>query len=555
MPSADDTPKQRPTSAARPTRYVPIHGSELAHLAGARSIPGRLNLNEVAEVALFVRGAAAGDDLQADVHNLGSARVRERQYLSRRSLSDKYGADSADLAAIASFANGAGLTIEAISPAHRMVRLAGPLGSLAQAFNVQFSLYQSPQGSYRGYTGAVHVPDTISSIVKGVFGLDNKPQSTYHLRKLPSKQPFQRRGPYGAAAAAATQSYAPNEVASLYNFPTDVDGTGVCIGILEFGGGFNPSDLNTYFQSLGIATPQVAAVSVGRAVNRPIPGPNSPDDEVMLDIEVVGAIAPAAQIVVYFAPNTNLGWWLAINTAINDSYHNPSVISISWGGPENSWSPAVIDAINYEFQAAGTLGITICTAAGDSGFTDGGIPASQAHVDFPASSPYVLSCGGTRLHSSGGKVVAESVWNDLPTNGATGGGVSAVFPVPSYQTSANVPPSVNPPGAMGRGVPDVAGDADPNTGYRIRVHGQEAVIGGTSAVAPLWAALCALINQKLGSPVGFMNSLLYSQGLAGKGFTDIVKGDNGSGGYVAGPGWDACTGLGTPDGTALSVLL
>ena len=351
------------------------------------------------------------------------------------------------------------------------------------------------------------------------------------------------------------QSYTPNEVASLYSFPTDVDGSGMCIGILEFGGGFNMSDLNTYFQSLGLASPQVVAVSVGGVVNLPIPGPNSPDDEVMLDIEVVGAIAPRAQIVVYFAPNTNLGWWRAINAAITDSYHNPSVISISWGGPENSWNPAVIDAINYEFQIAATLGITICTAAGDQGFTDGGIPASQAHVDFPASSPYVLSCGGTRLQSSDGKVVAESVWNDLPMNGATGGGVSAVFPVPSYQTGAHVPPSVNPSGAQGRGVPDVAGDADPNTGYRIRVDGQDAVIGGTSAVAPLWAALVALINQKLGSRLGFVNSLLYSQGLAGKGFTDIVKGDNGKGGYAAGPGWDACTGLGTPDGTTLSELL
>jgi kumamolisin len=209
--------------------------------------------------------------------------------------------------------------------------------------------------------------------------------------------------------------------------------------------------------------------------------------------------------------------------------------------------------MNYAFQSAGALGITICTAAGDQGFTDG-VPGNRANTDFPASSPFVLACGGTRLESSGGKVSAESVWNDSPSS-ATGGGVSDVFDLPPYQTDANVPASVNPGHGTGRGVPDVAGDADPNTGYRIRVHGQDAVIGGTSAVAPLWAALLALINQKLGSPLGFVNALLYGQGATGGGFNDIVDGNNGAGGYKAGPGWDACTGLGTPDGTTLSEVI
>jgi len=288
-------------------------------------------------------------------------------------------------------------------------------------------------------------------------------------------------------------------------------------------------------------------------VNHPVPGPNSPDDEVMLDVEVVGCIASGALIVVYFAPNTTLGWLRAVSTAINDSYHNPSVISISWGGPETSWSSGALELMNYEFQSAGALGVTICAAAGDQGYTDG-VPGTKAYVDFPASSPYVVACGGTRLNSSGGTITAESVWNDSPSS-ATGGGVSAVFPVPSYQSSANVPPSVNPPNLPGRGVPDVAGDADPNTGYLIRVDGRDEIIGGTSAVAPLWAALLTLINQGLGSPLGFVNPLLYSQGLAGLGFNDIVTGNNGAGGYHAGPGWDACSGLGTPDGTELAGVL
>ena len=526
-----------------PNRFFPIRDSEVSHIVGARSV-GRVNLNEVAEVTVFVRGAPSGQDMEAHIGEVGKLRVRQRQYLSRAQLSESYGADPADLATIESFANDSGLTVAAIAPAQRTIRLVGTLGNLAKAFNVQFSIYSSTRGSYRGYTGAAQVPAALADVVKGVFGLDNKPQARYHLRKAARA---------GAPQAAKAQSYAPNEVASLYNFPAGLDGQGQCIGIIEFGGGFRMSDLNTYFQSLGIATPNIVSVSVGSAVNAPVLGPNSPDDEVMLDVEVVGAVAPGAQIVVYFAPNTTLGWLRAINTAIHDSYHNPSVISISWGGPENSWGGAALEAMNYEFQVAGALGITICTSAGDQGFTDG-VPGSKAHVDFPASSPYVLACGGTRLESTACKISAESVWNDSPSS-ATGGGVSEVFGVPSYQSDANVPPSVNPPHLTGRGVPDVAGDADPNTGYRIRVDGQDVVIGGTSAVAPLWAALLALICEKIGTPVGFVNTLLYSQGAAGGGFNDIVKGNNGKGGYEAGPGWDACTGLGTPDGTTLSDLL
>jgi kumamolisin len=541
---------ERPNQKTPGVQYVSIPNSELVHAPGARSVPGRVNLGEVAEVALFVRGPSSGSDLEAHVQAQGSLRASRRQHLTRADLAEKYGADKTDLDAISRFASDAGLTVTAISPAQRIVRLAGPLSSFAEAFQVQFGTYQSPQGSYRGYTGTVQVPASISSIVKAVIGLDNKPQSQYHLKKLPSG-----RQPMGASAAAmaGTQSYTPNQVAGLYNFPKGVDGTGQCVGILEFGGGYKTADLNTYFQSLGITSPQIVSVSVNGAVNQPQPGPNSPDDEVMLDVEVVGCIASGALIVVYFAPNTTLGWLRAVSTAVNDSFHNPSVISISWGGPESSWSRGALEMMNYEFQSAAALGVTICTAAGDQGYTDG-VPGTRAHVDFPASSPYVVACGGTRLNSSGSTITAESVWNDSPGS-ATGGGVSAVFPVPSYQSNANVPPSVNPPNLPGRGVPDVSGDADPNTGYVIRVDGRNEIIGGTSAVAPLWAALLTLINQSVGSPLGFVNPMLYSQGLAGVGFNDIVNGNNGAGGYHAGPGWDACSGLGTPDGTKLAGVL
>jgi kumamolisin len=178
------------------------------------------------------------------------------------------------------------------------------------------------------------------------------------------------------------------------------------------------------------------------------------------------------------------------------------------------------------FQAAATLGVTVCCAAGDNGSGDGESDG-LAHVDFPASSPFALACGGTKLTASGTMITSEVVWNEGPES-ATGGGVSSVFSLPSYQSAAHVPPSANPGGGMGRGVPDVAGDADPVTGYQVRVDGQAFVIGGTSAVAPLWAGLIALMNQQLGHPVGFLNPLLYGS-LAGRGlFHDITSGNNGA---------------------------
>ena len=202
------------------------------------------------------------------------------------------------------------------------------------------------------------------------------------------------------------------------------------------------------------------------------------------------------------------------------------------------------------FQAAAMLGITVCCASGDNGSSDG-IKDGRAHVDFPASSPHVVACGGTRLEASKGAISNEVVWN-AAGGGATGGGVSDVFALPSWQSAAKVPPSANPGGRRGRGVPDVSGDADPATGYQVRVDGTDAVYGGTSAVAPLLAALVARIAQRLDSPVGFLNPVLY--GAAGRSaLHDVTKGSNGA--YKASKGWDACTGLGSPDGAKLLRVL
>ena len=330
---------------------------------------------------------------------------------------------------------------------------------------------------------------------------------------------------------------------AIYDFPNG-DGSGQTIGIIELGGGFVDADLDTYFKSIGVPRPSVTAVQVDGGSNTPAGNPNSADGEVMLDIEVAGAVASGAKLVVYFTPNTDAGFLDAITTAIHDSENNPSVISISWGSAEVNWTQQATASFDDAFQAAAALGVTICVASGDNGSADGVAPSGTrtAHVDFPASSPHALACGGTQLTASGTAITDEVVWQ-----GDSGGGVSDVFGLPDYQSNAHVPASANGDGRIGRGVPDVAGDADPNTGYQVRVDGTDTVIGGTSAVAPLWAGLIALLNEQLGQRVGFLNPILYGH-LSGD-CNDITSGSNGA--YQAGPGWDPCTGLGSPNGGAL----
>ncbi len=242
----------------------------------------------------------------------------------------------------------------------------------------------------------------------------------------------------------------------------------------------------------------------------------------------------------------------AINAAIHDTVRKPSVISISWGGAESEWTPQALNAFNAAFHDAALLGISVCAAAGDDGSSDGETDGKN-HVDFPASSPWVLACGGTKLVSSNGAIQSETVWNDGANGGATGGGVSSHFSKPAYQAAVNVPKPTGTANTTGRGVPDVAGVADPDTGYSILVDGQQGVVGGTSAVAPLWAALIALLNQQLGKNIGWFQPALYGTITQHKALHDITSGTNGA--YKAGPGWDACTGLGSPNGMAILNVL
>ena len=291
-----------------------------------------------------------------------------------------------------------------VHAAQRRVVLSGTLRALNSAFGVTLEQYTLSAGAYRGHTGPLHVPADLAPLIEGIFGLDNRPQARPHFRLLTAQQ--------GVGRPRTTEtSYTPLQIAQLYDFPTGRTGNGQCIALIELGGGYRRADLITYFSRMGVLFPTVRSRSVDRSHNQPEGNPDGADGEVLLDIEVAGAVAPGAKIVVYFAPNTDAGFLDAVMTAIHDQHNKPSVISISWGAPESEWTAQAMHAIDHAFQDAAALGVTVCCASGDDGSSDR-VTDGRAHVDFPASSPYVLGCGGTRLEGVGTTIARESVWNE-----------------------------------------------------------------------------------------------------------------------------------------------
>ncbi|OZJ06269.1 hypothetical protein BZG36_00790 [Bifiguratus adelaidae] len=468
------------------------------------------------DVTVYLRPAS--NELKQVIDDIVAGK---RQPFTREKYQHKFGASDKDIEHMRKFADEHHLKVKHVHHAAR-----------TKIDNYDFER-DGKKYSHRYQSGALSVPQTYADLITGVFGFDTRPSARplYHRRKA-------------SAAAAATGSFNPNQVAQLYNFPTQGNGSGQTVGIIELGGGYDANQLSQYFNSLGVSpTPVVSDVSVDGGSNSPS-DPNGADGEVQLDIEVVGCVAPGAKIVVYFAPNTDQGFVDAITQAVHDTTNKPSILSISWGSAESAWTSQARDSMDQAFQAAASMGVTVCVAAGDTGSQDSG---TGNNVDFPASNPYVLGCGGTFLQGKGNQITSETVWDDNPTSSATGGGVSQVYSLPSWQANKQVTATGQSPTALTmRGVPDVAGDADPNSGYNISVDGQTTIIGGTSAVAPLWAGLIALLNEQLGKPLGYANPTLY--GLS-SGFNDITSGNNGA--YQAQQGWDTCTGLGSPNGAQL----
>jgi kumamolisin len=471
---------------------------------------------ETVEVSVVVRSKYGGEFLPG--------------HLTREEFGASYGAGEADLDRVGAFAAAAGMRVIDRDSARRTVRLRGTVEQMCSAFGVSLSTYRLGNVTFRGRTGTISVPVDLQGVVEGVFGLDTRPQAKPRVR----------------VSAEPTTSFNPPQIAALYDFPKNVNGSGQTIGIVELGGGYNASDLSTYCQQLGVAVPSVSVVSVDGATSTPGQDEDA-DTEVMLDVEMAGTIAPGAKIVLYFAPNTDQGFIDAVTTAVHDQTNTPSVISISWGGAESTWTSAAMTSLDQACAAASSMGVTVCVASGDGGSSDG-VNDGEPHADFPASSPHALGCGGTTVTVSGTTISSEVAWDD------SGGGVSEFFALPSWQDNANVPAPSTAQG--GRGIPDVSADADPDTGYNVLVDGQSMVVGGTSACAPLWAGLIALMNQQLDSTVGFLNPKLYTLPGYPKNpgpLRDITSGSNGA--YNAGPGWDPVTGLGTPDGARLESAL
>ncbi|HEY3836565.1 MAG TPA: S53 family peptidase, partial [Bryobacteraceae bacterium] len=524
--------------------YRPLEGSERKPRLGAKRT-GSADPDEILTVSVRIRRRSDAPQLPIPTT------ARRRRHLSREDFAARYGASQDDLASIAAFAAMNGLLVIESSIPRRTVVLKGSVAQMNRAFGVDLGLYETADEKYRGREGSVHLPAAIADIVEGVFGLDNRRMARPGLRI--------RAKSVDATSANATIPLTPPQMARLYNFPQRADGQ--TIGIFEFGGGYTSSDVQLFYESVGVAAPSISPVSVDGQTN----SPGSDDSiETLLDIGVSGSAAPGARLVVYFAPWTEQGWVDVVTTAIHDAANRPSVISISYGWPENetygdlTWSLAAIRAVNSTFQEAAALGITVFVSSGDTG-SDCGVGDLKAHVEYPASDPFVTCCGGTTISNVAGSRFTEYVWND---NGVTGGGISDIFRLPNFalplwQSLVPVPGSVND-GHNGRGIPDIAGNADPDSGYAIFLNGENiGPVGGTSAAAPLYAALAALLNAGLVEPVGYLNPILYAA--PNYVFRDISDGQSnatgGANGYVSGPGWDGCTGLGSVDGIALKYLL
>lgn len=541
-------------SSAVPPGYVALPRSARSPRPGAQRV-GAVDDDTPITVTVRLRRRPDGPPLP-DPAQWTATPWPTRPTYSRAQFAREFGAAPADVERVRRFARENGLTVEAASLARRTVHLKGTARALSAAFAVLLTRQRSADGSeFRGREHELSVPSDLVDVVRGVFGLDDR-----------------RMARRGAPASTVTSALTPPQVAGLYDYPAPATATGETIGLIEFEGGYrvdaqgHPTDVDAYFAGLGKSPPALTPVSVDGGTNDPQPGPDSADGEVLLDICVAGAVAPGAGLAVYFAPWTEQGWLDVINTAIHPAVGEPapSVLSISYGWPELdgssgiAWTQAILDEISQAFYEASLMGVTVFVASGDHG-SSCGESDGRAHVSYPGSDPWITSCGGTRISQVGsGGGFTETTWDDANGAGdassATGGGISDVFPLPSWQSGVGVPPSVNPGGRVGRGVPDVSGNASPSSGYLLDVDGATEQVGGTSAVAPLYAGLIAALNAQLGRKVGYLNPTLYA--LRGSGaIRNIADGASnatgGAPGYTAVAGWNGCTGLGVVDGAAL----
>jgi kumamolisin len=576
-------------------KLIPIEGSVPVN---KHKMLGAANPKERLEVTIKLRRKT-----EEGLPTLNEFVAGKRAFMTRQQLAERHGARREDATAVQSWAVNQGLSVSRVDLGRRQIHLLGSLAAMSHAFGVKLLMYEHLRtgSKFRCPSDNIHVPEDLAPIITGVFGLNDMPVIVRTAVRAAT------RTANADPKMTWPGSFFPNEVAQLYNFPP-TQGAGQRVAILEFGGGFDQSVLTDYFSnSIGLRTsPTVNALMV---MGSTMQIDDDATGEVYLDIEVVGAMAPGATMDVYFAPWSGAGFLNAIDQAIhNDDY---AAVSISYGLDEdvrgtasNPGWPMLHQNLDEAFRDATAVGIPIFISSGDQGSGSSRGPddvtllSTTAHASFPATSPYVTSVGGTMLYATNGAITNEVVWNELGdlqndpqigkfyAGGATGGGVSDRYPqVPSYQSGAGITPqSVNNSSTSGRGVPDVAGNAGASTGYLVSQPPNSsdpiAPVGGTSAAAPMWAALMACVREALQTnfngkvPVFFFNDFVYAQGnttafrdiVGGRAFTNdpntgepipgqfIPIGNNRStqvDGYYAQQGFDFCTGWGSPNGQEL----
>ncbi len=437
------------------------------------------------------------------------------------------------------FAEKHGMQVVRVDFLRRCARLRTKVADAERAFATRLRRVDPAVGDGHYPTRNPRPPRELAKIVHAVLGLDSRPM----LVRLQTH----------AGESGSSHGLYPSQIARLYGITAPRGGAGQCIAIIEPAGGYDPADLAKACQAMNLPMPTVTDVNAG---GRNTWGANAQaDKEVALDLQVVAGVAPEARIAVYFTETSEAGLVAGIVKAVHDGRNRPNVIVITWGEPETYWlsmAPEARKGLDAALQDAVRLGIAVVATAGDDLATER-MGDGRAHVNYPGSSPYVLGCGGTlmTLNATRTAITEEVVWKEGMRG--TGGGISDIYAVPSYQSNVVLPMSLND-GKRRRGVPDVAAAAAQSNGYRIVLGGSEIVASGTSAVAPLWAAFIARLNELRGEPLGFVNTRLYQDPAL---LRPITSGNNKAGdiGYEAGQGWSACTGLGVPIGPTLTAAL
>jgi kumamolisin len=509
-----------------------------------------------------LRSRRPASAIKADLQALALTKPDERTRLDWNQFDEIYSVAPADLKTVKKFETRFRMRLveEDSVLGYHVVR--GRVRDFEKALKIKIVYFEHDQRRYRSYLGSVQLPAEMAPIVTSVLGLDNRSITVPHVRY---------------ASEPTGKEVEPAHVAHRYKYPKDREGFGQTIAIIELGGGFYPADVRRQFKEhYKTRPPKISVVSIHNHRNRParradvhqylnafaslatgnqstvssalksMTGDPDLDDQIRwtieasLDVQLAGALAPGADLKVYFAPNMGHGKFHALASALRDP--KVSVVSCSWGARENFTSDDFVHGFEDLLTKAALLGVSICCSSGDDFLSP-----HDLHVFYPASSPLVLSCGGTHLKRRS----AEQVWNEEVTASdrvASTGGASRLFSAPSWQGKA----TLRATGKNGRGVPDVAAKADIKDGYSITVAGRLIPMGGTSAAAPAWAALIARLNERSEARLGYFTPFLYTNAFRSA-LTDITTGTNGA--FKARVGWDACTGLGSPVGAALLLKL